>query len=122
MVRLPITPDNIFLAENGRWTWCGVDVTDHPFWWKCADCGLSYEETIAVKIAASDCGRVACPACKVKAALCSVSGCWEATRAECECECGAVTKICRQHVDFMSDELSHCGPAALTTVTLLLGA
>lgn len=68
MVRLPITPDNILSAPNGRWTWFGVDVTDNPFWWKCPDCKHTYQESIAVKIAAADCEEDTCPACKVSEA------------------------------------------------------
>lgn len=120
MVRLPITPDNISLAANGRWTWLGVDVTDHPFWWKCPGCGCTYQETLAVMTASGD-GQVTCPACKVIAGLCSVSGCWEKPEAKVECTCGAVTTVCPQHVDPMSNEMSHCGPAAISACTPLQG-
>lgn len=119
MVRLPITPDNIILAANGRWTWCDIDVTDHPFWWKCPDCGCSYQETLAVKTASGD-GLVTCPACKVSAGLCSTSGCWEPTGAKLECKCGAITTVCRQHVEPMSNEMSHCGPGAISACTAIL--
>lgn len=120
MVHLPITPDNITLTANGRWTWSGVDITDHRFWWKCADCGRSYQETLAVMTASGD-GLVACPDCKARTGLCSTSGCWEQSEAKLECKCGATTTVCRQHVDKMSNEMSHCGPGAISTFAYLPG-
>lgn len=62
MVHLPISPDNIFLTDDGRWTWLGVDVTDHPLWWKCRVCGHDYQESLAMMTAA-DAGSTCCPAC-----------------------------------------------------------
>lgn len=62
-MHLPISPATIFLTEEGRWTWYDIDVTDHPFWWKCRDCGHDYQESIAVKITTADAGGSCCPAC-----------------------------------------------------------
>lgn len=121
MVRLPLSPENIIRAADGRWMWSGLDVTDHLFAWKCPNCTHSFEESMAVMTTAWDTGRTPCPDCKFSIAACSAAGCWGPSEAKWRCECGVVAQACGQHVDFFSNELSHCGPFARTTLTLLPG-